>query len=359
MIDEFTDDASRPSVGVAPGQGVVIRVERGDVLDLRADVLLLKFAQGLHGADRVVTERLAAAGAVDRRALPRPGDVLLVDGKDSIGARKVLYVGTPPLGSIEYQTIREFSRTALAALLSQAPSTRHVCATIHGPGFGLDEGEAFRAQLAGFLDAIVAGEAPPALDRITIVEQAAPRVGRLGAVLRDVLPDNGTIARPAARAVSRRAESRLAEATGRALHTLRDVGAGSVAKRHAFVAMPFAEAFDDTFHYGISAPVRDTGLLCERADLSAFTGDVLTWVKGRIDTASVLIADLTTANPNVYLELGYAWGRGVPTVLTVTSESDLTFDTRGQRCLVYGGKIKRLEELLRHELARLHATRSA
>ena len=63
----------------------------------------------------------------------------------------------------------------------------------------------------------------------------------------------------------------------------------------------------------------------------------------------MVIADLSTANPNVYLEVGYAWGCGKPTILAVRQAEDLKFDVSGQRCLIYRS-IKSLEELLRQEL---------
>ena len=66
------------------------------------------------------------------------------------------------------------------------------------------------------------------------------------------------------------------------------------------------------------------GFLCERADLASFTGDVIAWVKDRIGSAALVVADLTAANPNVYLEVGYAWGRGVNTVLVVAHGDELT-----------------------------------
>jgi hypothetical protein len=109
---------------------------------------------------------------------------------------------------------------------------------------------------------------------------------------------------------------------------------------------------DDLFHYGIQGAVNAAGLLCERADLSAFTGDVLDWVKNRISSAKLVIADLSSANPNVYLEVGYAWGVRVPTVLLARDANELKFDTRGQRCLVYNS-IKNLEDLLRNELQKV------
>ena len=76
------------------------------------------------------------------------------------------------------------------------------------------------------------------------------------------------------------------------------------------------------------------------------------WVRDRITSATLVIADLSDANPNVYLEVGYAWGRGVPTILLVRDTKQLKFDVSGQRCLVYRN-IKNLEEVLRTELEKL------
>jgi hypothetical protein len=73
------------------------------------------------------------------------------------------------------------------------------------------------------------------------------------------------------------------------------------------------------------------------------------WVKSRIATASLVVADLSDANPNVYLEVGYAWGCGRSTVLLVQDTGQLKFDVRGQRCLVYK-RIQDLEASLRAEL---------
>ena len=71
--------------------------------------------------------------------------------------------------------------------------------------------------------------------------------------------------------------------------------------------------------------------------------------KGR---ASPLTRDL--CNIRVYLEVGYAWGCGVPVVLLTQTTDHLKFDVRGQRCLVYSS-IRELEESLRAELENLRA----
>jgi hypothetical protein len=58
-------------------------------------------------------------------------------------------------------------------------------------------------------------------------------------------------------------------------------------------------------------------------------------ISGRPVTGTEWGADLSDANPNVYLEVGYAWGRGRPTLLVVRDSSHLKFDVQGQRCLIY------------------------
>jgi hypothetical protein len=113
--------------------------------------------------------------------------------------------------------------------------------------------------------------------------------------------------------------------------------------------MPFEKNMEDVFYYGIQGPTRNLGFLCERIDNESFTGDILDRVKKRIETAAVVIADLTSANPNVYLEVGYAWGKNRPAILLAKEGEELKFDVRGQHCLKYE-RIKDLELSLAKEL---------
>ncbi|MCU1347132.1 MAG: hypothetical protein JWO56_162, partial [Acidobacteria bacterium] len=116
-------------------------------------------------------------------------------------------------------------------------------------------------------------------------------------------------------------------------------------RRHVFVAMPFSKEMEDIFYYGIQRAVDANDLACERVDQDIFTGDVLIRMKERIESAAAVIADLTGSNPNVYLELGFAWGKSIPTILLAQDVSDLRFDVRGQRCVQYTS-IRMLEEKL-------------
>jgi hypothetical protein len=49
----------------------------------------------------------------------------------------------------------------------------------------------------------------------------------------------------------------------------------------------------------------------------------------------VVVADMSGSNPNVYLEVGYAWGKGVPTLLVARDGEELKFDVKTHRCVYY------------------------
>ncbi len=123
-------------------------------------------------------------------------------------------------------------------------------------------------------------------------------------------------------------------------------------RQFVFVAMPFAKAFTDVFHYGIRAAADHAGFIAVRIDEEVFTGDIMVKVKDQIAQSALVIADLSTSNPNVYLEVGYAWGIGKQTVLIVNDQSDVKFDLGGQRYLKYT-TIQSLEETLTKELKAL------
>jgi hypothetical protein len=273
----------------------------------------------------------------------------MLESGGALAASRLLFLGVVHLYAFNYAEIREFGHDVLKVLQVEAPGIRHVALTLHGPGYGLDEAEAFRAEVAGLLDAISAGQHPRTLERITIVEANPARADRLQRLLRELTRSGSQDRSP---------ESAAAGETPSGLRALTSAGRGSAAKRHVFVAMPFAQEFDDLYHYGIQGGVNAAGYLCERADLAAFTGDVIAFVKDRISTADLVVADLSAANPNVYLEVGYAWGKGVPTVLIARNEDELKFDVRGQRCLIYKN-IRDLETRLRTELAALSGAATA
>jgi hypothetical protein len=324
-------------------QRLGFEVVHGDIRAFRADVIGLKYTQHLYGADATVAALLGLSETALAEKLFKVGKYCLVDGAEGIAAAKVLFVGVVPLNRFRYAEIREFAERVLIALVQAAPQTQHLAVTMHGATYGLNELEAFGSQLAGFLDGQAAGKCPAALARISFVEVNAKRAARMRGALGELLPAEPAISRGPV------PPSPVAQDIPLSLGT---VGRNSEAKPHVFVAMPFDPEFDDTYYYGIEPVVQKAGFLCERADTRSFAGDILEWLKQRIETAHFVIADLTNSNPNVYLEVGYAWGHARPTVLLTKDPQHLRFDVKTQRCVLYKS-IRELEERLQREIASL------
>jgi hypothetical protein len=275
--------------------GIAISVQAGDALLTESDVLAVKYARALYGLDAEVVSKLEGTGLSVRPLMPGDGRFRSIPTNEGVFAKCVLFVGVSDLSEFDYAAIRAFARRTLSALATDMPSTKRLTMTLHGVGYGLDESESFRAELAGILDSLERGDYPAKLENVLIIERDAARAARISSLLQAILPAGIGGRGDVASAVSSREKISLA-----------DVGEGSRAKRHVFAAMPFAKEFDDRFHYGTQRAAEAAGFLCERADLTSFVGDVLERVRERIATASFVVADLTTANPNVYLEVGYA-----------------------------------------------------
>lgn len=322
-------------------------VEVGDVTEARADAVLLKYAQGFHGADGAVARRLEGIGIPPSRLEVLPGEHRFIDTRGGLEAPVALFLGTVRLREFGYLEIRQFAGRALQVLESRG-GIRHVAGTVHGPNYGLDEDESVLALVGGLVDAFQRGSGPRELERFTVVELNLKRAERLRKALAHGLGGTpGVEALPGGAGFRIQRMVRFTQAPPMA-----SAGANAQEKPHAFVAMPFSPELEDTFHYGIQGPVKAAGLLCERVDQAVFDGPIIQRIRDRIETAKVVIADLSMANPNVYLEVGYAWGRGKPTLLLVRDVSELRFDVASYRCIVYRS-IRNLEETLTKELQRI------
>jgi hypothetical protein len=317
---------------------LTISVECADILDFACDVLILKYAQAFYGADALVAD-VFTRERLEISAL-NPGDHILLTAKKRLNAKKVLFVGVVPLYQFDYAEIRQFSIDSLRVLGPEFSDAQHVAMTMHGVGYGLDERESFLAQLGGLLDAAGSNLLPAQLKRVTIVERNESRAQRLKKILNKNLQADPATRR--GRKVARAALGSNIESAGR----------NSAEKPLVFVAMPYNVDMEDVYRFGIEIPVNAAGYLCERVDMTAFMGDILARIKARIEAASLVVADLTGSNPNVYLEVGYAWGKGRPTLLLAKKGDELKFDVRGQRCIEYSN-ITDLERKLKADLAAL------
>jgi hypothetical protein len=132
-----------------------------------------------------------------------------------------------------------------------------------------------------------------------------------------------------------------------------DTGVGhdwSTRKRspRIFAAMPFAPAFDDVYYVAIVSAAQQSGATAERVDAEDFTGDIVSEIRLRIESADLVVADLTGASPNVLYEVGLAHGLAKPTIhVSADDLRQLPFDVRNWNTIKYEqGQTHRLAEVL-------------
>lgn len=128
-------------------------------------------------------------------------------------------------------------------------------------------------------------------------------------------------------------------------------------KPKAFVVMQFSEDYDNLYNHVIRPTCEDFGFECIRADDIYNTGSILEDITRSIKEASVVIADVTPNNPNVFYEVGYSHGMDKPTILMCEKKREkLPFDVSGFRTIFYdnsiGGKSE-VEERLRKHLSNI------
>jgi hypothetical protein len=121
----------------------------------------------------------------------------------------------------------------------------------------------------------------------------------------------------------------------------------------AFVAMQFDES-GRTIYREVIKPVADSvNLDVVRIDEIDRPGIILQEIQENIENASVVIAEITAPNQNVFYEVGYVHALHKPTILLAQRGRDLPFDIRSYRVIFYddsiGGK-SMIEKTLRNHL---------
>jgi hypothetical protein len=105
-----------------------------------------------------------------------------------------------------------------------------------------------------------------------------------------------------------------------------------------FAIMPFGkpgtreqEHYTQVYQSIIRRPVLDAGFTCQRADEQSEFGPVPEQVITGLRTADLVIADLSTNNPNVLYELGFRHALGLPILTIVDDPEKLPFNVRTLR----------------------------
>jgi hypothetical protein len=282
-----------------------------------------------------------------------PGAYALIETRGVIAPARVMFLGTPPLREFGYGEMQEFARRSMQILTRLSVPPKVVTTTVHGSGYGLDGGESMQRLIRGFEEGL--SEKPTAaIEKIVFLTNGQRESRTLAYTLASMNLGHRLQAGESTQAV----RSARMEVPGDAgVRTVpgefgdQTPRVGSVPhKKHVFVAMPYSEEFENVYEYGVYPAVRNCGFICEKVDEAHFTGDILSRIKHGIETASIVIADLTQARPNVYLEVGYAWGRGTRVIFLAKKGESLHFDVSTHKCLYYGTfrqLAKELEQLLR------------
>lgn len=109
--------------------------------------------------------------------------------------------------------------------------------------------------------------------------------------------------------------------------------------------MPFDGEFDAIYERLIGPALRDAGYEVERADSDLAQHNVMRGIVERIARADLIVAELTSRNPNVLYELGLAHGLGRPTVLIAQDIDEIPFDLRTYRAHAYSTRFDEIQEL--------------
>jgi hypothetical protein len=306
---------------------IEISVQCADVAGIPSDLLVLKHAQNFHGADQAVAARLTERRiCTEADIAPANGEHVLLETAKAIAAKRTLFLGTPRLREFRYREMTLFARRAIKIIGDNRLPIRTLTTTIHGAGYGLDVAESLRALLFGYQQGLAASPLPQ-LERIIFAERNSRRCEMLQSLLQGVEIVSAPHAAPPGQPAAAPATATLNVPAAPAPEPIR--------KKSVFVAMPFTEEFEDVYQFGIYSAIRRCGYICEKVDESVFAGNIVDQIMAGIRNAQFVVADLSLEKPNVYLEVGFAWGMNKPVILVAREGQRLHFDLSHHKCLFY------------------------
>jgi hypothetical protein len=122
-----------------------------------------------------------------------------------------------------------------------------------------------------------------------------------------------------------------------------------------FVIQPFSPDFDRLYDQVFAPAVRDAGMEPYRVDTEPHVSVPVENIEAGIKDSDACLADISTNNPNVWYELGFAVAHGKPVVIACSDdrEGDLPFDVQHRNIMRYCRAPKDLRTLRREVSERL------
>lgn len=112
--------------------------------------------------------------------------------------------------------------------------------------------------------------------------------------------------------------------------------------KKVFVLMPLSSEFDDVYNYLIRDSLSDAGFDVVRADDILNQRNIMADIVQSISASNLIVADLSTSNPNVYYELGLAHAFGKPVILLAQNLDEVPFDLRSYRVITYSTHFQKM-----------------
>jgi hypothetical protein len=238
---------------------------------------------------------------------------VFVETQGAIQAKHVLFVATPRLSKLDYVGVREFLIHSFFALQKELPQVETVAMTIHGVGVGLDEGETFRAQMGGILDALQQTQLQ-SLNGIQLTEIHPYRFINLQKLAHDYLADVG---------IAQKIDDTTYLLTPQVTEALPTPQAPK--PRAITVFFPHNSDLDDIYYYGILRPAGMQGFLCENVGVQTDIKEIteLEKLERFIDHAQMVFFYLTDEpiSPQLAFQIGLVHGKGKRTVYILAEDS--------------------------------------
>ncbi len=119
-----------------------------------------------------------------------------------------------------------------------------------------------------------------------------------------------------------------------------------------FVIQPFSPKFDKRYHEDYKPALEDAGLEPYRVDQDPSTERLMDSIEEEIRKATICLADITTDNPNVWYELGYAFAMGRSVIMVCSKErgGKYPFDIQDRTIIEYASESRSDFDKLRDQI---------
>ncbi|GGD07193.1 hypothetical protein GCM10011368_06340 [Hyunsoonleella pacifica] len=116
--------------------------------------------------------------------------------------------------------------------------------------------------------------------------------------------------------------------------------------------MPFGGYFDEYYENIYKPAIEESNLDSFRADNIYKPSTIIKDIWNLIQSSTLIVADLTKKNANVFYELGLAHASKKPVIFIAESMDDVPFDLRAQRVITYNKEHHNWGENLRKEIVK-------